>query len=308
MGRMGRVMGFVSEDGRRAYLDAYDETLALAPVELTSTDLATPFGSTHVISAGPDDAPPVVVLHGKHCSSTMWLDLLPSLATTRRAHLVDSCGELGRSVAERMMISAGDVALWLDAVLGGLSLSRAPFVGFSNGGFHAVTYATERPERVEAMALLAPVGGFGGVRLSYWQSAIRTMFGGDRDEKWERFWARHYVGSEASPLRQRFDHQFLTGNKYLRTPVRDRLPKRLRDERLRRLTMPVLAVFPDQDICHDGPATAAKVAALLPAARVELLSPSGHFVTFDQLDEVGTLVRDFLDGLSEPGDRDSTGH
>ncbi len=302
MGRMGRVMGFVSEDGRRAYLEAYDATLALAPIDLTSTDVATPFGMTHVVSAGPVDAPPLVVLHGKHCSSTMWLDLLPVLTKTHRAHLVDTCGELGKSVAERMILSAGDVAQWLDVVLGELSVSRAPFVGFSNGGFLAITYATERPERVERLALLAPVGGFGRVRASYWQGFAGTMVG-DRDEKWRRFWARHYVGTEPSPLRLRFDEQFLTGNKHMRVPVRDRLPKPLRKERLARLTMPVLAVFADQDICQDSPAVAAKVATSVPAARVETLSPSGHFVTFDRLPEVSSLLADFLDGGSETEDR-----
>src|SRR5947208_13386161 len=102
MGRVRRVMGFVSADGRQAYLDAYDETMALTPVDYTTAELTTPFGVTHVISAGADDAPPLIVLHGKHCSSTMWLDLLPTLVRSHRAHLVDSSGELGRSVATKM--------------------------------------------------------------------------------------------------------------------------------------------------------------------------------------------------------------
>ena len=286
-------MGFVSEDGRRAYLEAYDETLALAPVELATTEVSTPFGVTHVASAGPHDAPPAIVLHGKHCSSTMWLDLLPSLISSRRVHLVDSSGELGKSVATKMMIRASDVAQWLDAVLDALDISQAAFVGFSNGGFHALTYATERPVRVERLALLAPVGGFGRLRLSYWRRVVATMFG-DRDANWQRFWPLHYVGSEPSPLRRRFDQQFLIGNQYMRMPVRDRLPRALRKRRLTGLTMPVLAVFADQDICQNGAATAAKVARRLPAARVELVSPSGHFVTFDCLDEVATMLTAFL--------------
>jgi pimeloyl-ACP methyl ester carboxylesterase len=290
-------MGFVSEDGRQAYLDAYDETLALASVHCEQADVQTPFGTTHVISAGRVDAAPMVVLHGKHCSSTMWLDLLPSLVVTHRVHLVDSSGELGKSVATKMMIRAADVAQWLDAVLDSLGISRATFVGFSNGGFHAVTYATERPERVERLALLAPVGGFGGVRLSYWPRVVGTMFG-DRDAKRARFWRQHYVGTQPSPLRLRFDHQFLTGNKYMRIPLRDRMPRAFRKKRLATMTMPMLVVVADQDICQDGPATAAKVARVLPAARVELVSPSGHFMTFDCPSEVGTMLTDFLAATS----------
>jgi pimeloyl-ACP methyl ester carboxylesterase len=126
------------------------------------------------------------------------------------------------------------------------------------------------------------------------------MFG-DRDAKRARFWRQHYVGTEPSPLRLRFDRQFLTGNKYMRIPLRDRMPRALRKKRLAQLTMPVLVVVADQDICQDGPATAAKVEKVLPAARVELVSPSGHFVTFDCAREVGTMLSDFLAATSASG-------
>jgi pimeloyl-ACP methyl ester carboxylesterase len=286
-------MGFVSEDGRRAYLEAYDETLELAPLALVTADLPTPFGTTHVATAGRTDAPPLVVLHGKHCSSTMWLDLLPTLVTTHRAHLVDCPGDLGKTVTTKMMTTAGDVARWLDAVLDGLGIERAAFVGFSWGGFHSITYATERPGRVERLALLAPVGGFGHVPLSYWVSIMGTL-GGDRDAKMETFWRRHYVGTEPSPLQARFDHQFLVGSKYLRTPVRDRIATTFRKARVAKLTMPVLVVFADQDVLQDATTLAAKVADRLPDARVEVVSGAGHMLTFDQLDAVAALVGSFL--------------
>ena len=293
MGRVGRVMGFVSDEGRRAYLDAYTETLELASTPLVMTEVTTPFGVTHVTSAGPDDAPPAVVLHGKHCSSTMWLDLLPSLVRTHRVHLVDSSGELGKSVATKMMVRATDVARWLDAVIDDLGVRRAAFVGFSNGGFHAGTYASERPDRVERLAMLAPVGVFSRIPLSYWRRVLGTMVG-DRDEKWERFWLDHYVSTEPSPLRQRFDRQFLVGNKHMRIALRDRMPRRFGEKRLAPLTMPVLVVFADQDLFQDASVAAARVAQRLPAARVELVSGAGHFVTFDRPAEIDALLSEFL--------------
>ena len=293
MGRVGRVSGFVSDDARLAYLEAYDSTLALASVPLDTTDIPTPFGTTHVASAGRPDAPPLVALHGKHCSSTMWLDLLPTLMTSHRAHLVDCSGDLGKSVATKMMLRPSDIALWLDTVLDHLGIDRPALVGFSNGGCHSATYATERPERVERLALLAPAGVISRLPLSWWRSMLATMVG-DRDAKWEQFWGQHYVGTETSPLRQRFDEQFLLGNKHLRFALRDRLPKVLRPNRLARLTMPTLVVFAEHDIVHDGPAAAEKARRLLPTVRVELLADSGHFVIFDRLPAVAALLADFL--------------
>ena len=292
-------MGFVSDQGRRAYLDAYDEALALAPTHLEEGDIQTPFGSTHIISAGHPDGAPLLVLHGKHCSSTMWLDLLPTLVSTHRAHLVDCPGELGRSVATKMILRSSDVARWLDAVLDSLRIQRASLVGFSSGAFNTATYATERPERVERLVLLAPAGVITGMRLSYWRGAVGTMFG-DRDEKLEQFWQRHYVGTEPSTLRMRFDEQFLIGSRYMRITMRDRLPFAFRSKRLATLTMPLLVVFADHDIIHNGPATAKRAGRRLPTARVELVADSGHFVIFDRPAAVAGLLTEFLGSAASP--------
>jgi pimeloyl-ACP methyl ester carboxylesterase len=108
------------------------------------------------------------------------------------------------------------------------------------------------------------------------------------------FWQRHYVGTERSSLRQRFDEQFLVGSRYMRIAVRDRLPMAFRPKRLARLTMPLLVVFADHDIVSDGPAAAEKAGQRLPAARVELLADSGHFVIFDRLPAVAELLTEFL--------------
>jgi hypothetical protein len=87
-------MGFVSDEGSQAYLDAYDETLVLAPIHLeeptcrSGTRCTWPSrcrSAPSTSSVLAEVTPPVLVLHGKHCSSTMWFDLLPTLATTHRA-------------------------------------------------------------------------------------------------------------------------------------------------------------------------------------------------------------------------------
>ncbi len=63
---------FKTLGGQGRYWAAYDASLAHWPVPYTTLDVPTPFGSTHVIASGPDQARPLVLLPGNFASATMW--------------------------------------------------------------------------------------------------------------------------------------------------------------------------------------------------------------------------------------------
>jgi pimeloyl-ACP methyl ester carboxylesterase len=240
-------MGFQSEQAEQTYLAAYDDTLSFFPVAFEPVDVPTPYGMTHVLVAGRAEAPAVVALHDKHRSSTMWLELSPVLIATHRAYLVDSVGELGRSVATRMMHGRDDVLKWLDAVLDGLGLDLCALVGLSNGGFLGATYAMGRPELVERLMLLSPAGVVAGIRFSWWRDVLVLDVSTSR-AKFERFWFSHYVSDQPSPVRQKFDRQFLVGSEGMRMPVRDVFVHKYGRKRLSTLTMPLQCVFAAKDV------------------------------------------------------------
>ena len=293
MRRYGKLSGFLSDDARRAYDAAYDATLGLSPVPVEALDVGTPFGTTRVLAAGPTGAPALVALHGKSASSTMWLDLLPTFTATHRTYLVDTIGDLGRSVPTRMMRNGDDVVTWLDAVLDGLGTGPSALVGLSAGGFFAATYATARPERVERIALLAPAAVFCGIRWSWWRAALPMMFGTDR-ARIQRFWASHSITTEPSPLSVAVDEQFLIGNLGSRYALRDAFPRTYKAERLRRMTMPVLVVVGEQEVIYDPQRFAAAAREALPSARVVVLPDCGHAVSFDQPKVTAELLGEFL--------------
>ena len=165
------------------------------------------------------------------------------------------------------------------------------------GHFSSATYAMARPERVDRLALLAPAGVVAGLAPSWWLSLLSTVV--SRDEaRIERFWFSHYVSTQPSALRLRFDRQFLAGNAGLRIATRDILPHKYGSKRLASLTMPTLLVFASNDVVHDGPKTAAKARRLLPSASVELLQECGHFMTFDRQAAVSILLTEFLSQTS----------
>jgi pimeloyl-ACP methyl ester carboxylesterase len=286
-------MGFRSPAAQRAYLDAYDATLATSSAVLESRQVQTVFGTTHVAIAGRDDAPPLVLLHGKHCSSTMWLELLPTFTTTHRTFMVDAIGDLGRSVATRMLHGQRDIVTWLTETLDGLNIERSAVVGLSNGGYQGITFAMARPERVERLAMLAPAAVVIGIQASWWRQVLAT-FSSDR-EKIEAFWRIHSVNQSPSLLQQRFDEQAILGFTGMRYAMWDAWPRRYRATRLAALTMPVLALFAENDVIHDGRAAADNARRLLPSAKVEVLSDCGHMMHFDQRDAVAALLAEFLD-------------
>jgi hypothetical protein len=62
---MAKVASFRSPDLQRAYVAAYDDVLLSSPVTIAETDVETPYGVTHVLTAGEPGHPVLVALHGK---------------------------------------------------------------------------------------------------------------------------------------------------------------------------------------------------------------------------------------------------
>jgi pimeloyl-ACP methyl ester carboxylesterase len=292
--RFGRVSGFASADAERSYLEAYDAALALSPVPLETIDVPTaPWGSTRVYACGPSGAPPLVALHGKFLTSTMWLDLLPTFTASHRTYIFDAIGELGRTTTTRMLRNPAEIVGWIDAVLAALGGEPVALVGHSNGGFQSATYASARPERVERVAFLAPAATFVSISGAWWRASLPAMVGTNR-EKLARFWDRLSVNPEPSPLQRASDEQMLRALVGMRSPLLDAWPRTYKPARLARMTMPVLAVFGRQDLIGDADKAAAKVRDVLPHAQIEVLDDSSHMVTFDQQAMVTKLLEQFL--------------
>ncbi|MBW5481007.1 alpha/beta fold hydrolase, partial [Streptomyces bambusae] len=129
---------------RTAFRTAYDAVLADWPGPVERTELPTPYGLTHVNSAGPADAPPLVLLPGGGATSTVWgAAVAAGLAHTHRVHAVDLVGDPGLSVpAEGAPIrTVADLMGWLDALLDGLAAGPVELAGHSYGAWIAAHYA-----------------------------------------------------------------------------------------------------------------------------------------------------------------------
>jgi len=147
-----------SPGGEAELAALYDEALARLGPGCETRRIGTSFGETHVILAGPEDAPPLVVLPGGNFLNPLCLSWFLPLAGTFRLHAPDIIGQPGRSARTRPSARGDGHARWLLELLDGLSLGPASFVGISYGAGLILRLAGLAPGRVAGAVLVSPAG------------------------------------------------------------------------------------------------------------------------------------------------------
>ena len=118
----------------------------------------TRFGRTHVLAAGPQAAPPVMVLTGISTGAPRTLEWFLPLTRDYRLYAPDPIGLPGRSAQTPVPSGNRNYGKWMTDVLDGLDLERLPFIGVSFGGGILLDTAAYAPERISRAALVAPAG------------------------------------------------------------------------------------------------------------------------------------------------------
>lgn len=266
-------MIFDSPEGARLVEAIYRDELAAWPVPHEERVVATSFGSTFVVVSGPEQGPPLVLLHGSSANPVSWAPAIPAWARHRRVYAVDVPGEPGRSAPTRLDLPT-EHHRWLGEVLDALNLTTTAMVGESLGGWLAVDWAQRNPERVTALILICP-GGVGRQRRETVVVALLLrLISLRRSMSW-------LVGSDALPA------SALTIQRHFR-PRMPPLPI-VDDESLRRLSMPLLVVLGARDRLFDSAGTRRRLASTVEHAEVVVLPDRGH-----ALDRPTDLVLDFL--------------
>jgi len=108
----------------------------------------------HVALAGPEDAPPVLLVHGWPQNWWAWRHVIPALAERFRVIAPDLHGH-GWSGAPVGGYEKDQLATDLLAVLDILGIERTTWIGHDWGGWTGYIAATRAPERLERMLALA---------------------------------------------------------------------------------------------------------------------------------------------------------
>jgi pimeloyl-ACP methyl ester carboxylesterase len=301
---MTHPSAFKTPEGEAAYLAAYDAAMKLWPVPYEEIEIPSRFGTTHVVTSGPKDAPPLVLLHGYTANLTMWSPNVADFSKDYRVYAIDVMGQPTRSIPDpdEPIRDAADYVAWLSATLNGLNLDRISLVGMSYGGWISLNFAMTAPERVRKLVLLSPAASFQPVVRQMGLRGMLMMVGPTRLTV---NLLMGWLGFRDTPGDADRQHLTLTrcaldlaylGMKHFRLlPETARvMPSVFSDDELRALHMPVLLLIGDGEVIYDPAKALARAQALLPNFKGELVPQSNHDMCFRQHRIVDARVLDFL--------------
>jgi pimeloyl-ACP methyl ester carboxylesterase len=158
---------FTSPEGESEVMHAYQAILDHWPVPYKELTVSTSFGETHAIASGPEDAPPVILLHALLASPMSWYRNIEALSQAYRVYAVDVIGEGNRSHPVRPVTSLDDFLQWFTELIDSLDIDTLYLAGNSYGGFTAAYYAMKLPERVRKLVLIGPAATIAPMRPFY---------------------------------------------------------------------------------------------------------------------------------------------
>ncbi|WP_416238216.1 alpha/beta fold hydrolase [Streptomyces mutabilis] len=285
---------YVSDAWRDRYFAACDAVFALGAPAVAEQDVETSFGTTHVYRYEPDDPAarsrtPVVLVHGAGSCSAMWYPNTPALSAERPVYALDTPGDPGRSVQREPIHRPERAAQWLDETLDGLGLDRVHLVGTSYGGWLALNQAHRAPERLASVTLLDP-GGLEkvGLRFFVW------IFAG--------FFATFAPKALRPRLAAWLDQPVLVMPE-LRTMIRTGVrayrirrpaPLPLSEAELTTIRTPLYLVLGKRSLLLHPERQRERVPRLIPGARAEIVTGTGHGPQIDHAEDVNRRMLAFM--------------
>ncbi|MFC2164467.1 alpha/beta fold hydrolase [Acidobacteriota bacterium] len=280
---------FKSAKAEARMLGVYDTAMKLWPVPCEQRDIPTQYGRTHVIISGPEDAPPLILLHCALMTSAIWSPIIGDLSQNHRTYAVDIIGDVGRTVPSNPPQTERDLASWLVEVYEELSLEKADVIGWSFGGFVGTNFALHEPQRVSKLGLLAPfatfVRGGAGFLLGFLPFVLPTRSTAHLFEKALCHKPDFGFKEHSDILYERFR----SAKMVITVP-----PRVFKDEELDQLDMPILLLIGKQEFLYNAKKAVERAKRILPNARVELLSECNHAIVSDQTALVRARLLEFL--------------
>ncbi len=279
---------FRSPEARSSLLDSYARVLARWPLPYESRYVETRYGRAHVLASGPAYAPPVVLLHGGGGNATTWVHNIARLAGSLQVYAVDIIGDAGRTEGRRPS-SEDAYCNWLEDVLVGIGRPKVGLCGASFGAWLAAAYTRHTMRRVTRLALLAPPN-LESLRIgTMLRAGLAAAFPSER-----RVRAFHALVSSPTapePPPWAMDDLLVRWRCQRGSP---RPPGRMTDADLRVLPKSALLMLGEDEALYDPLRACARVKAVAPHVRVELLPYAGHTIAFDQAEKVGDALVEFF--------------
>jgi 3-oxoadipate enol-lactonase len=244
--------------------------------------------------------PPLVLLHPFPADHELWKPAAQALVSHYRIILPDLRGHGESGIGEgpaTMEKHALDIARVLDHE----KIGRAPFAGVSIGGYVLFEFWRKHRSRVEALVLCntKAQADTPEARAGRLQAAADVMERGT--EPFFESMISKLVGKTTRDTRP----DLLEGAlRIMRKMSREDIAMVQRGmaerqdsvETLKTINVPTLIVTGDEDV-FTGVAEAELMRQNIPGSQMKVVAKAGHYSPWEQSEEVGKLVRQFLDAV-----------
>ena len=257
----------------------------------------TSYGQTFVRISGPDNAPPLVLMHGVGGNSLQWISNVESLSKHYKVFAVDSVYDNGRSVYSKNMTSADDYVKWLDELFNELELDNSiNIAGLSYGGWITTQYALRFPDRLNKVILLAPVGTVMQLSPGWIIRAISVAIPLKYFTRNFMYWlAEDTVNSGAEGralIEEHIDESFLAIRSFQAKRMVN--PTVLTDSELQSLDVPILFIVGENEKIYPPQEVLKRLNDVAPQIQTKLIMGAGHDLTMVQAEIVNDMILEFL--------------
>jgi len=280
---------YASPEVKARFMAIYDKKMGEWPVPYEDLFLDTEYGTVHVIASGPQDAPPLLLLHASGVSGWSWKYNAAGLSENYRTYAIDLIGDAGKSEytsLDHIMKNGQDQARLYAEISDKLGIEKAYVAGASEGGFIGSNYALYAPERVEKLVLLGPMG-YAGATQSIVRITLAQLFPLRSVQDSTFRWAFSDSDVLGADLGEWF-HLLMSES----TPKKV-APLPLPAEDRQRLAVPVLFILGEKDNLVGDPRKARDLVQDIPDVQVEIVD-AGHLMAAELPRQVNDLILEFF--------------
>ena len=289
---MSKQSIYKSPEGEAEIMVIYDNQVDRLGIDYEDRMVNTRFGPTHVLVTGPEDAPPLVILHGGNSVNPMTLAWFLPLTKEYRVYAPDTMGHPGKSAQTRLAPRDNSYGEWIVDVLDSLALESVPFIGPSYGAGILIRTAVYAPERISQAVLLVPSGivsvpifsmifkiGIPYLLYRWFPSqkrlvrAVRWMFTEEPDENTLQ----------------------IISSLFLHVEVETEMPHPATREELQQFKAPTLVIAAEKDVMFPADKVLPRAKQIIPdLIAAECLEGSCHFPSKQGQEYIENRVRRFL--------------
>lgn len=287
---------FRSEIARSVFLNRYDKQAEQWPVESETRMVKSSYGKTFVWISGPEEAPPLVLLHGGPSNSLQWTYNIQALSRNYRTYAIDIIIGTGRSVNTKKIEKTSELVEWLEETLTGLGLENdINMMGLSYGGWITSQYALTHQNQVDKIILIAPAATVSPLSLQWIKYAVLSIIPHQHfTENFLHWLLADFSRSDSAELNRLSEESFLAMRCF--KPTMPVSPTVLTVDEWKKIRIPLLFLIGENEKIYGKSAleTVQHLNQIAPHIKTEIIPDAGHDLTFVQAELVNKTILEFL--------------